>query len=404
MSALCAISVLLAPVVAAQAPLASEKFTEHDAILVVDSAGNRVFEWQTEKMMVPASLAKLATAYLAINKWGLSRRFKTEFYSHQVGENNHATQLWIKGYGDPFLVSEEIDLIVSSLKETGYSQPASIHVDNRHFDITNIPGRSNVADPYNAPLSAVSANFNTANLVVRDGQVASAEKQTPLTPTAKRVAHTLKLKKERVNLVNAENAQRNFVELLQLKMGWADTPIYVDQTLPAAAELVYRHANSRSLGPVLTGTLEFSNNFIANQVFLKLAEQQHPEGLDFTRASAAATKVLSSNFKWVNFSLVDGAGLSRKNRLSATQIDDLLAALNTNKSLLKRYEIAGSKALIHAKTGTLSDVRSYAGFIELPIGSYRFVFLFNRKVPYRYREHLLETLVFQLENAQAQRG
>lgn len=380
--------------------LGSEKFTERDALLVVDASGKPIVEWRANAMMVPASLAKLATAYLAINRWGLSHRFKTDFLIIESPGDKVVKQLWIKGYGDPFLVSEELDLVVSALQELELEAPSSIHIDNRYFNITSVPGRSTVADPYNAPLSAVAANFNTAMLQSRAGRVASAEQQTPLTPTAKKVAPTLRLKKERVNLINASNAQRNFAELLQLKMGWKAMPIYVDQTLPASAKRVYQHQNSRTLGPVLRGTLEFSNNFIANQLFLNQAEQASSVGIDFQQASDYASSVLTRNFGWDEFSLVDGAGLSRNNRLSALQLDDLLAALKPNKTLLKRYKIAKSQALVHAKTGTLSDVQSYAGFIEFPESSYRFVFLFNRKRPYGYREQLLEKLVMQLHSRQ----
>ena len=369
--------------------LKNEKFGVSDAVLVVDQSGQILFDWQSSKPLVPASLTKLVTSYLAINKWGLEHRFTTDFYLIEK-------QLWIKGYGDPFIVSEEFDIIVERLNELGVNNISSIHTDSSHFNIDSVPGRSKVADPYNAPPAAVSANFNTAMLQRRKGKIVSAEPQTPLTPTAASLAHTVRSNIERVNLVDADRAQRNFAELLQLKAGWAGVSIHINQTVPAGKTPVYRHRNSKTLADVLRGTLEFSNNFIANQVFLKLAEGPDTKSLTFGSAGKFSHSLLSQQFDWQQFKLVDGSGLSRKNRFSAAQLATILKALRLNKSLLKQYKVNGSDAAVHAKTGTLSDVQSYAGYIEFPNRHYRFVFIFNRPTPYRYREQLLERLVLQL--------
>jgi len=346
-----------------------EKFTAKDAVLVMSPANQTVFEWQPEAAMIPASLTKLATAYMAIDKWGLGHHFETDFY-------------WL-----------EMDRLAEALKEKKARQPNAIYVDNSHFVVEQVPGRTGVADPYNAPLSAVSANFNTAMLRVEGGRTVSAEPQTPLTATARSVAHTLGRKTERVNLINSENAQTHFAELLIAKMGWKSIPIYSDRVLPQSASHFYKHINTHSLSDVLRGTLEYSNNFIANQLYLKFAEKECGSSTGFAESEGLVKTQLSNDFSWSKFALVDGAGLSRKNRLSARQLDDLLLGLKTHKELFKRYRVSNKDAIVHAKTGTLSDVHSFAGYIELSNQDYRFVFIFNRQVPYRYREQLLEKLV-----------
>jgi len=376
----------------AQELFKGESFTGHDSVLVVDHNDRVLFDWQSRKPLIPASLTKLATAHLAINKWGLENRFITEFYTH---EGN----VWVKGYGDPFLISEELDLIVEQLHGAGLQQPEAIYVDSSYFDFDAVPGRTKVADPYNAPLAAVSANFNTAMLRRKNSEVVSAEAQTPLTPTAKKMASSLSTKVERVNLVTSNNAQRNFAELLQLKAGWPKTPIYINQLMPERAKLVYRHQSSRTLAQVLQGALEFSNNFIANQVFLKLTDKPELTSVSFKKAKLGAVAALSRQFEWRDFNVEEGSGLSRANRFSARQLDDLLRELRPNKNLLKQYKVKGFKALVHAKTGTLNGVHSYAGYIEFSNRHYRFVFNFNRPVPYRYRNQLLEKLLASLANA-----
>lgn len=365
--------------------LSGEKFASSDAVLVTREDGQRLFSWQAEQLLIPASLSKLATAYLAINKWGLDHRYHTDFF-WQDGS------LWVKGYGDPFLVSEEFDLIASQLaSRIPVTEIASIRIDPSHFDIRKVPGRSLVSDPYNAPLSAVSANFNTAKLRKGVKGPESAEPQTPLTATAIRLAGQLRKDTERVNLINAANAQTNFAELLAAKLGIASPKVYINQSVPTSLPAVYTHSNSRSLADVLRGTLEFSNNFMANQVFLQLGDTVPHR---FATARQAAEIGLASDLGFKGHVLKEGSGLSRDNRLSAEQIDVLLKTLSPNKGLLKKYD--SDRAVIHAKTGTLDGVRSYAGYVDFPDASYRFVFVFNRNVPWRYREQLLDKLVTQL--------
>ena len=53
----------------------SEKLTLNDAVLVVDDNDDIIYQWRPDESMVPASLLKLATAYLAIEKWGLEHTF-----------------------------------------------------------------------------------------------------------------------------------------------------------------------------------------------------------------------------------------------------------------------------------------------------------------------------------------
>ena len=375
--------------------LASEGFTENDAVLLLDDQGQVIYQWRPEQMMVPASLVKLATAQLAIETLGLEYRFKTDFF--RVGD-----QLWIKGYGDPYLVSEELDRLVVQLNALDLTWVNSLHIDDSYFLNEPVPGRSSVNDPYNAPLSAVSANFNTVSLRKIGGKVHSGESQTPLTPLAISLAKSIKnlsSKPQRINLVNRENAQTNMAQLLTTKLNKPSWPILIDQRLPEKASLVLRYQNTHSVRDIIRGMLEYSNNFMANQLFLSLTDG---DTVSFNDASNFAQTAFCEAHDWRDHRLLDGSGLSRENRLSASQIQDLLMSLKSSQTLFSKFK--HSKADVYAKTGTLSDVRSYAGYINFDQQQYRFVFLFNRKVPWRYRESLLTRLVDHLHKGNIQQA
>ena len=412
--------VLAQGVSAKQALFSDLEFTQQDAILIQDVNGRTLFEWQKERAMLPASLVKMLTALIAINTWGLDHRFHTDFYLQ-------GKTLWVKGFGDPYLVSEEIDLIVLSLNrvlEKRKNEIEAIAIDGSYFSSStqDVPGRSKVDDPYNAPLSAVSANFNTVFLKREGKQLLSAENQTPITSLAKGLVASQGIsvtsKKKRINLLNANNAQRQFGEILAAKLQTTELTVQIEQPVPSKAEKIYRHYNSHTLADVLLGMMTYSNNFIANQLFIKFSERDSlkqaelkPKALDFGSAVAAVNAYISDNFSWQNYRLEEGSGLSRNNRLSAKQAMDLVTKLAAHKQVFKQYVI-GKTGRSLAKTGTLQGVSNIAGSLEsltkdnnagepngLPI---RYVFLLNRPVDYDYRHRLLEKLNARIHQSEAQ--
>lgn len=367
--------------------------TQHDSILVVDDDNADVYAWLPDAPRTPASVVKLVTALMSIEKWGLDHCFSTQFYLADEA-------LWVQGRGDPMLVSEELDKLAAQLQlrfsALNVPTPQLINIDASYFAPTRVPGRGGTNDPYNAPLSAVAANFNTVSLKRVSGELMSGEPQTPLTKLARSLAVTEKIgaRPSRINLRTASLAQRQFGEILAAKLG-ANSAIQVDQHLPDHAELVYTHCNSMPLAQVLRGALKYSNNFIANQLFLLLAQHDDAGPLDFSRAQDWAHEWLADRFAWTQLNLKDGAGLSRENRLSARDVITVLEALEPHQALLRDYPLqspSGHQLHARAKSGTLTGVHTLAGYVQLDDRQYKFVFLFNRAMPMQFRERLLQQL------------
>jgi len=223
-----------------------------------------LYVWQADNPLIPASTLKLLTAHLAIQKWGTQYRFKTDFYWMNGW-------LWVQGYGDPFLLSEELDLVAKQiLAELPDNAPMikGIGIDGSFFHDVAVPGRSGVNDPYNAPLSAVSANFNTVFLKKLGRKITTAEVQTPLTPTAQRLAMPLGNGKRRINLRDSNTAQQHFAEILMLKLreqgAEVKSALHYGR-IPIEAEHFYRHLNSATLDKIIQASLKYSNNFVTNQ-------------------------------------------------------------------------------------------------------------------------------------------
>lgn len=355
------------------------------ASLYLEQDGKAVISHAPDRPMVPASTLKLLTALAAIDRWGLEHRFHTDFFLDEDG------WLWIKGYGDPFLVSEELDVVAEALVKRGIASVAGIGTDTTYFSPdVEVTGRSSSANPYDAPVASLAVNFNTVKVSISGGNIETAEDQTPLTPLARSLSRSLGPGVHRINLGRAELAPRYFAEVLREKLRKAGVAVadgWRDGSVPAGGDPVYRHSNSRELRTVLAAMLEYSNNFIANHLFLLLGEEPDLRPLTMAGARDAMAAWVDRTFGWRNYRVEEGAGLSRGNRLSARQLVEVVKAFVPYRDLLPAQD-----GRVLAKTGTLKGVSCYAGLVErngqwLPFG-----LMINEPVPYRLREEVATAL------------
>jgi D-alanyl-D-alanine carboxypeptidase/D-alanyl-D-alanine-endopeptidase (penicillin-binding protein 4) len=349
-----------------------------DASLVVEEGGRLVLAYQPDRPMVPASTMKLLTALAAIDRWGLDHRFHTDFFRSSDG------WLWVKGYGDPYLVSEELDLIARALKARGLKAIPGIGTDDSFFSASDeIPGRSDTNNPYDAPVTALAANFNTVSLIRVGGTVRSGEPQTPLTALARQLGASAPAGKQRINLKDRALALRYFAELLEAKLrgvGISVSGTMRDGSVPSGARLLYRHENTRSLRDILASMLKYSNNFIANDLFLDLADRRHGQPIRVQQAQRRAAAWVKRRFGWHGYRVEDGAGLSRGNRLTARQLLALVNAFTPYRHLLPEHD-----GMVLAKTGTLTGVSCYAGFFQRNGRWEPFSLMINQPVAYNFR-------------------
>ncbi|MEZ5489678.1 MAG: D-alanyl-D-alanine carboxypeptidase [Gammaproteobacteria bacterium] len=330
-----------------------------------------------DRQLIPASLVKIPLAQVALTVLGEDFRFQTEFYRNDSGD------LLIRGLGDPYLVSEEINSITVLLAQQSLNQVRRLVVDDSAFEPDpDLPLERGTDQPYGARNSALAVNFNTVNLAwSEDGRLLSAEPQTPLTPLARELGAPLSPgEPQRINLgedpraglLQVQQLFRLFLEGSGITVSDANfyhEPVTDDWTL------VYRHFNSRSLRDNLDGLLRYSNNFIANQLFLTLGA--HRSGYPATSASArAALQQQLAELYGAGFGndprsllMLEGSGLSRQQRSSAAGMLHILEAFRPYADLLP--EVDGNLR----KSGTLTGVYNFAGYLPGPDGLYPFVIM-----------------------------
>src|SRR3954451_19894292 len=86
-------------------------------VFVMDAKGDELVAQNADQPFVPASVTKIVTAWLAMETLGADYRFETRFYldSKRV--------LYVRGGGDPFLVSEELALLAPELVKAIGNKP-----------------------------------------------------------------------------------------------------------------------------------------------------------------------------------------------------------------------------------------------------------------------------------------
>ena len=349
-----------------------------------------------DRALVPASLVKIPLAQVALTMLGEDFRFETHFYRNDSGD------LLIRGLGDPFLVSEEIARIADTLAQRGLEKIRRLVMDDSAFEPDlDLPLERGTNQPFGARNSALAVNFNTVNLAwTADGRLITGEMQTPLTAIARELGAALSPGAvQRINLGDdpraglrqAQQLFRLFLEESGIRV--SDEGFYRSAVTEEWA-LLYRHRSSRSLRENLDGLLRYSNNFIANQLFLTLGAQENGYPVTTEVARAALQQQLAELYgdgfgrDPQSLLMLEGSGLSRTQRSSGAGMMHILEVFKPYADLLP--EVDG----VLRKSGTLTGVYNFVGYIRGPDDLYPFVILTNQGV--NNRTEILRILQRQL--------
>lgn len=355
-----------------------------------NEADEVLFEYRGNDFFIPASTVKVATSAMAIKELGTEFRFPTDFYL--TGKD----ELIVKGYGDPFLTSEEMKKIAGELKETGLKKISGIWLDVSYF-AANLAtkGAGQSLDPYNALNGALIANFNTVLIKkAPDGTITSAETQTPLTPIAMQRGKSMPTGTDRINLgVDHKIGAQYFGELLSALMVAEGIEIKggIDfiKTYPAKTKKILTHKSSKTVGEIIAEILEYSTNFSSNQIYLALGAKKFGAPATHEKSQKVLQAFLQDELQWDPVYVYEGAGLSRMNKITPKQMSQLLKYFSDYKKLMPLKE-----KVFRAKTGTLNGVNTLAGYFKMPDSEkwIRFVVFVNEQVARNYRYDLAKKL------------
>jgi D-alanyl-D-alanine carboxypeptidase/D-alanyl-D-alanine-endopeptidase (penicillin-binding protein 4) len=309
------------------------------------------------------------TAWLALQVLGADYRFQTRFYL------DDDRVLYVRGGGDPFLISEELALLGPQLVAAVGKEPLTgIVLDASYYpSVIRIPGIEDSTESYDALNSALAVNFNTIYAARRGKRVRSAETQTPITPLAISQFRTrgpngrgrISLSQDpAVSLRYAGELLAAFIE----RAGGSVKGKIATGVVPAGLNPVYVHRQSRPLSEILHELLVGSNNYIANQIFLEIGAHRLGGPVSLKKSLKVANEMLAAHGLAGTIHLEEGSGISRGNHFTASGLAKVLNLFAPHADLLR-----GGKGALY-KTGTLDGVRTLAGYASTSRhGQVRFV-------------------------------
>lgn len=402
------------------------------AVIDLSKGHPLVFGLNEKQEYIPASITKVATAAAVLQKLGSSFKFQTTLWSASAMKDGVLNgDLILKGGGDAGFVSESMWFLVNELVRTGIKKiDGNIIVDDTDFDaIRTDPSRDpeRVDRAYDAPVGAMSFNWNSINIFVRPTQVGQPpsvyvdtisdgfiveNKAKTVNKSGSSIEISRAGDKIRVNgTIGINNNEvvvykniddpldwsgRNLVYFLSQR-GITVTGKVKPGKKPENAKMLAK-AESKPVSHHVADMMKFSNNYVAEMLTKNLAAQEGsaPATLE------AGMKIIRSNLESMgisakNFNLVNPSGLSRRNKMRAIDLAQVLVKSQENfptfAEFLTAFPLAGidgtlknrmkgapTQGWVRAKTGLLTGVVGLAGYAGRKDGSVvAFAFIFNGK-------------------------
>jgi serine-type D-Ala-D-Ala carboxypeptidase/endopeptidase (penicillin-binding protein 4) len=349
----------------ALAPALSDRYS----LVVLDARGRVIYAKRERSAVTPASTLKLVVADAALNLLGPAYRFHTVLAATRPARDGRLDgDLWLVGSGDPSLRSGDLRGGVKMLARSGLHRiDGSVAIDagemsgpeiNPHWD------PSDADEDFQAPVSAVSLDGDTVET--------QPNVWVPVHDMPVVVGDVLERMLAHAGIVTAD---RPIVARAPL-----DTIVLWDHRSPPLRALVAH-------------MLYLSDNHYAEQLMRTLAVDAGEAGSDANGLAIEREFLSARGIPTDGMRLVDGSGLAEANRIAAITLARILsdAELRDGDAVLYMllpgggrdgtltdYDFTTASGRVRAKTGTLSNANSLAGYVTTAHhGRVAFAFLIN---------------------------
>jgi len=417
------------------------KRTDFGVQVVNVHTGEEVFAQNADLALVPASVMKVLTTAVALRELGSGYKFATYISTDGTidGEGVLHGDLYLQGFGDPTLVTEDLWRLVFDLWLAGVRKiDGDVIHDNSHFDDERlIEGWRKEVDlangpSYFAPIGALSVNFNTACLVVGAGAVSGADARVILEAPSAGIRLINKVKtgssrsRSRLSVTRTVKSRNrlDFKVSGSVPAGSAPSRIYRtivdplgqfmavfgghldDRGISIAGEhrlgevdegiKLLTRRESASLPSILGRMNKQSSNFVAEHVLKAVGAEVHGEPGTTQKGLRVISEYLESlGAEPQEFSLVNGSGLSRDIALRPSHINAVMIDMATDRvlgpefvaslaiggvdgTLWTRFRGEGLEGRVRGKTGSLNHVHALTAYVDGGDGElYAFTFLVN---------------------------
>ena len=369
----------------------------------------------------PASTIKLLTTFAALKQLGPNFAWPTEAWT-RGGINKGVLQgdLILKGYGDPFLVYERYWKFVNELRDRGLKViEGNVIIDTSHYRVSEHD--RNVFDGqafrvYNAGVSPLMFNFQATRLMLTPpSDDASTEVKLALYPPSEsiKIDNQMKLVKGRCKRSHGRPALSWSPEkqlVVSGRFARACKPRYLMRLISEPKQLafdafkqfwvgsggvlkgrlksgqvgkkdeLFHTYTSPTLGEQIRSINKWSNNVMTRQLLLSTGVSRYGSPATVEKGRDAILGILQRHGVDTKGLIIEnGSGLSRKSRISARQMAQLLdvayrdafmpefmsslSVPGVDGTLAARFRNEDLAGRSHLKTGTLNQVSAIAGYM-----------------------------------------
>lgn len=396
--------------------------------LATADSGKIICQYNENENFVPASVMKVVSTGVALSKLGTGYRFPTFLqYEGKIENRILEGNIYIKGSGDPTLggrvfASTNAEKILSKwvdeIKSLGIdSIHGSIIGDADSHEIEMTPGGwgwEDIENDYGTGLSGLNFYENLYELTLNSkANITKIAPQIPGLKLHNLVVPNSTINKSYVYTLGGPYATERYVlgEIKEPYVGFVPVPnpaelcafslynkllksnIKISDSCSTLRKLknesmydkkerktIYTHY-SPALADIVNHTNHVSHNFYAESILRALAYKLNGYGTTAGGVRHVYNFMRENKISTTGFYMVDGSGISRFNSFTVKHLGQILLKLSQDKSVFPSFyeslPIAGetgtlrkmaketlAKGNLRAKSGTMSRVKSYAGYVK----------------------------------------
>lgn len=388
------------------------------SMYVTDTDGNKIFGWNEQYGLAPASTQKIFTAIAAFSILGNDFTYKTEIgYNGTIDNGTLNGDVIIKGYGDPTLGSwryqsakpdSVLQFFTNAIKSVGIQKiNGNIILDDEAFEYNALPGgyiwedmgnyygsgswainwRENQYDLYLKPGKNIG---DTSTLIKTDPQLAidnytnyitTAEASTgdntvlyaapysrsifaegtiPKGVDQFKVSGSMPYAADQLNVELLTKLQQNNIQLSGTIISGASLEKQKKQIASAQKNIAVYH--SPSLDSMIYWFLQKSINLYGECLAKTISYQQHGFGSTTIGVSDLKKFWQQQNIDSSSLNISDGCGLSPQNRVTTYAMVNALLYARKQSWFNSFYNALPIADGMNLKSGLINSVRSFSGY------------------------------------------